>query len=187
MKRYYNSTTQEWYNEGESITRKIENGVFAGIPSVEQLTAWGFVEQVTPTPTPEQLLERAKMNKINELENYDSSSAVNEFVVINGENEITGWFAPEQRSNYKNSLDAAELLGVDVVHPVFQGQVFELPVSYAKTSLAQIQLYADKCYVVTEQHRSGINNLTSVEDVAAYDYTTGYPEKLVFNLNNQVE
>lgn len=183
MKRYYNSITQEWYNEGDNITRKIENGVFTGIPSVEQLTAWGFVEWITPAPTPEQLLEQAKVSKIAELEDYDSSDAVNEFTVITGEDEIKGWFTPEQRSNYKNSLDAAELLGVDVVHPVFQGRVFELPVTYAKTSLAQIQLYADKCYVVTEQHKVGIGNLTSVDAVEAYDFTTGYPEKLEFNLN----
>lgn len=183
MKRYYNSSTQEWYNEGDNITRKIDNGVFTGIPSVEQLTEWGFVEWITPAPTPEQLLEQAKANKIADLEEYDSSDAVNEFTVIAGADEIMGWFTPEQRSNYKNSLDAAELLGVDVVHPVFQGVVFELPVSFAKTSLAQIQLYADKCYVVTEQHKAGINNLTSVEAVEAYDYTTGYPEKLEFNLN----
>lgn len=184
MKRYYNSTTQEWYNEGDNITRKIENGVFTGIPSVEQLTEWGFVEWITPVPTPEQLLEQAKANKIAELEDYDSSNAVNEFTVIAGENEIKGWFTPEQRSNYKNSLDAAELLEVDVVRPVFQGIVFELSVPYAKMSLAQIQLYADKCYVVTEQHKASIGSLTSVEDVESYDFTIGYPEKLVFDLNN---
>lgn len=184
MKRYYNSTTQEWYNEGDNITRKIDNGVFTGIPSVEQLTAWGFVEWIAPAPTPTQLLEQAKANKIADLEEYDSSPSVNEFTVITGVDEIQGWFAPEQRSNYKNSLDAAELLSVDVVHPVFQGRVFELPVNYAKTALAQIQLYADKCYVVTEQHKAGINNLTSVEAVDAYDFMTGYPEKLVFDLSN---
>lgn len=40
MKRYYNSITQEWYNEGDNITRKIENGVFTGIPSsVETVTS----------------------------------------------------------------------------------------------------------------------------------------------------
>lgn len=51
MKRYYNETTQEWYNEGTSITRYLSNGsLFAGIPSVEQLTEWGFVEYVPPAP-----------------------------------------------------------------------------------------------------------------------------------------
>lgn len=38
MKRYYNEATHEWYTEGQSLTKKIDNGVFSGIPTVEQLT-----------------------------------------------------------------------------------------------------------------------------------------------------
>lgn len=65
MKRYYNATTHEWYNEGQSMTRKVENGVFTGIPSEEQLRAWGF-EEVVPTPyTPtEEDLKRQRMAEI---------------------------------------------------------------------------------------------------------------------------
>lgn len=59
MKRYYNSTTKEWYTEGQSLTRKIDNGVFSGIPSVEQLTSWGFEEYVAPpAPEPSELDKR---------------------------------------------------------------------------------------------------------------------------------
>ena len=59
MKRYYNSTTKEWYTEGTPLTKNISNGVFSGIPSVEQLESWGFEEWHEPEPTPEQLLQRA--------------------------------------------------------------------------------------------------------------------------------
>lgn len=51
MKRYYNPTTKEWYTEGNSITKNISNGVFSGIPSVEQLEQCGF-EEYTPPPAP---------------------------------------------------------------------------------------------------------------------------------------
>ena len=71
--RYYNSTTHEWYTEGNSLTRRVNGTLFSGVPSVEQLTEWGFVEWVEPEPTPEQLLERAKASKIAELEIYDNS------------------------------------------------------------------------------------------------------------------
>ena len=71
MKRYYNATTKEWYTEGNSITKNISNGVFSGIPSEQQLTEWGFEEYIQPTPTPEELLARAKSAKIAELEDYD--------------------------------------------------------------------------------------------------------------------
>jgi hypothetical protein len=44
MKKYYNATTHEWYNEGQSMTRRVDKGVFSGIPTAEQLTDWGFKE-----------------------------------------------------------------------------------------------------------------------------------------------
>lgn len=66
MKRYYNATTKEWCNEGQSMTRRVENGVFMGYPTEEQLRAWGF-EEVVPlppyTPTAEEL-KRQRMTEI---------------------------------------------------------------------------------------------------------------------------
>lgn len=50
MKQYYNSITKEWYAEGQSMTHKIGNSVFSGIPTQEQLTEWGFVEYIPPEP-----------------------------------------------------------------------------------------------------------------------------------------
>lgn len=182
MKRYYNATTHEWYTEGQTMTRSVDNGMFSGIPSAEQLYQWGFREWIDPAPTPEQLLERAKSNKIAELEAYDSSEEVNSFRVNIGNEAITAWFTPAQRADYKNSIDAAELLGRDVVRPVINGREIALPINVAKTALAQIQLYANQCYGVTEQHKVAINALTTVEEVETYEFN-GYPEKLVFNVD----
>lgn len=182
MRIFYNETTGEWYREGDVITRPVENGVFSGIPSVEQLISWGFVERGEPVPTPEERVAQAKRQKIAELEAYDSSDAVNSFDIVYNGATITDWLTPDKRANYKNSLDSAEILGMDVVHPVFGGIQFELSVPMAKTSLAKVQIYADQCYIATESHRAAINTLETVEAVQEYDFTTGYPEKLVFNL-----
>ena len=179
-KRYYNSETKEWYTEGQSITRQLGGAVFSGIPSEEQLYEWGFREWIEPAPTPTQLLERAKASKVAELEAYDASNAVNGFDVVTGGHTITDWLTPDKRANYKNSLDSAEILGMDVVHPVINGMTFELQVATAKMYLAQIQIYADQCYGTTETHKAAINALETVEEVEAYDYTTGYPQKLTF-------
>lgn len=180
MKRYYNATTQEWYNEGQSLTRRVKNGIFSGIPSEEQLRQWGFVEYKDPVPTPEERLAQAKRQKVSEIEAYDSSEEVNSFLVNIGNEAVMVWFTPEQRADYKNSIDAAELLGMDVVRPVINGREIQLPVSVAKATLAQIQLYANKCYGVTEKHKAAVNALTSIEDIESYDYTVGYPNKLIF-------
>lgn len=181
-KRYYNPNTKEWYTEGSTITKKVDNGVFSGVPSVEQLTAWGFVEYKDPVPTPEERLAQAKRQKVAELEAYDSSEEVNSFLVNIGNEAVMAWFTPEQRADYKNSIDAAELLGRDVVRPVINGREIKLPVSVAKTALAKIQLYANKCYGVTEQHKANVMALTTIEEVEAYDYHTGYPERLKFEI-----
>ena len=181
-KRYYNSETKEWYTEGSTMTKRVENGVFSGIPSVEQLTQWGFEEWVEPAPTPQQLLDKAKADKTAQLQAYDASDAVNSFDVVTGGHTITAWLTPEQRANYKNSLDSAEILGMDVVHPVLNGVTIELSVSDAKMYLAQIQIYADKCYGVTETHKANINAIETVEEVEAYDFTQSYPKRLIFEV-----
>lgn len=86
-----------------------------------------------------------------------------------------GKIAPEQRADYKNSIESAELLGRTEVKPVFAGIEVTLSIQTAKMALAMIQLYANQCYGVTEQHKAAINALETVEEVEAYDYKTGYP------------
>lgn len=134
------------------------------------------------TPIPERTLEQAKLEKITQIENYDSSSMVNSFDVTVGDQVVTTWITPDQRSNYKNSLDSAELLGLEEVHPVFNGIQLTLPTSTAKMALAQIQIYADRCYIVTETHKAEVNALEAIDDVDNYDITSGYPEKLTFTI-----
>ena len=67
-KRYYNPNTKEWYTEGSTMTKRADNGVFSGIPSVEQLAAWGFVEWVESASTPyeptEEDIRKQRMDEI---------------------------------------------------------------------------------------------------------------------------
>lgn len=72
MKRYNNKETQEWYTEGDVITRQVNaSTVFSGVPSEEQLREWGF-EEWTPTPAPEpteEELERQQwQDRLREIE-----------------------------------------------------------------------------------------------------------------------
>lgn len=72
---YYNATTGEYYYEGRSITRRLDNGyLFAGVPTEQQLAEWGFEEWVEPTPSEptEQELKQLRMSEIlMELANTD--------------------------------------------------------------------------------------------------------------------
>ena len=135
------------------------------------------------TPAPPRTLEQAKAEKMAEIEEYDNSDAVNGFDIVMGENTMTAWIHPEQRANYKNSLDSAELLGLTEVHPVFNGIQLTLETAMAKMALAQIQIYADRCFIVTETHKAAVEALDTIEAVDGYDYTLGYPEKLTFTID----
>jgi hypothetical protein len=68
---------------------------------------------------------------------------------------------------------------------VFDGIQIALSVQVAKTALAQIQIYADRCFIVTEQHKAGVEALSTIEAVDGYDHTAGYPQRLVFNLTQE--
>lgn len=180
MKQYYNETTKEWYTEGNSLTRRVDGTLFSGVPSVEQLTQWGFVEWVEPEPTPEQLLESGKQEKIAELEAYDSSDAVNGFEVVKDGQTVTTWIEPDKRSNYRGSLEDCVLLSVTEIEVPIAGMLIPMTVADARVKLAKIQLYADSCTIVTESHKAAILSLQSVQEVDDYDFTVGYPPRLTF-------
>lgn len=175
MKRYYNNVTHEWYTEGNSITKNISNGVFSGIPSEQRLAEWGFVEYIEPTPTPEELLARAKANKIAELEAYDDSE-VNSFSV-NGKDM---WLDHDLRQQLRISLDALSQAGRENVTKWFDGVDYTYPIDVWYYMLGLVEVYASDALNVTESHKAAINALESVTEVEGYDFTVGYPEKLSF-------
>ena len=142
----------------------------------EELTEW-------KTYMSAKELAKAKMLKIDEVTAYDSSDAVNSFDIVMGGQTITTWITPDKRADYALSIESAKKLQMTEVTPVFNGVPVTISIELADLALAQIQIYANRCYNVTEQHKAAINALTSVSAVEAYDYTAGYPSKLIFNLD----
>ena len=119
-------------------------------------------------------IDMAKAAKIAEIAAYSDSDAVNS-LTFNG---IKTWLTPNIRANYLVSLDAAELLGETDITFVVEGVQASLPIKQVRLLLAKIQRYADACYIVTERHKIAVRALQTVDEVEAYDYTVGYPEKL---------
>ena len=52
----------------------------------------------------------------------------------------------------------------------------------AITLLSQLELYALECFNKTAEHKRNVGSLKSVSEIAEYDYTVGYPEKLNLNV-----
>lgn len=142
--------------------------------SVEEV----FNMQLTPKPV--RTLEQAVQEKIWQVEEYDRSGAVNSFQV----NGISAWLTPDVRANYKNSIEAAELLGESTITFAIAGIVSEAPLLDARIMLAKIQRYADRCTLITEMHKANVNTFFTIEEVEAYDYRVGYPDQEDFTLVN---
>lgn len=121
-------------------------------------------------------LEAEKARKIAEIEDYSNSSSVND-LTFKG---LHTWVTPAVRANYLVSLDAAELLGEKDITFVVEGVQVTLAIEKVRIILAQIQRYADACYIVTEGHKRAVKALENVDEVRGYDFTKGYPNKLNF-------
>lgn len=176
MKKYYNSTENKWYTEGERITVKGSGMLFSGVPSEEQLAEWGYEEWHEPEPTPEQLLDRAKQEKLSALDSYDQSEEVNSFE-IGGQ---TMWLNVEERQQIATQISANEAVGRETMTRWFGGQSFTFPLTVWKQMLTALEVYAGDALNITEGHRAAIEALSSVEDIEGYDFTEEYPEKLNF-------
>ena len=130
-------------------------------------------------PIPIQTLAEYKNNKIIEITMYDQSTEVNSFTINSA---LTAWFTAAERSNYKSSIEAAKLLRQNTLAFFVGDMLLQVPTTEAEYMLAQIQLYADRCFLVTKNHKVNVMNLETIEEVESYDYTRDYPEKLNFDL-----
>lgn len=177
MTTYYNQKTGEYYYDGRSMTRRLDDGrIFAGVPTAEQLAEWGF-EPYTP-PVPERTLEIAKSEKIAQITDYDTSEAVNSFTL----GDVTMWISRDDRISLMNSTTILQNAGADTTTLWYGGEKYTLPCATLIQMLSALEVYALQCYDVTEEHKAAVNALTTIEEVDAYDYKTGYPEKLSFDV-----
>lgn len=170
MKKYIKDNRIKF--RSDIIIRK--NGKQIINPTEEMLLADGWEEYVTPEPTAEELLARAKANKIREIEAYDTSSAVNSFFYGN----VEFWLDRDTRVSVRSTAEIMKEMGKQTM-TLWLGDVnVTLAPAQVLQMLAVLEIYALECYNTTAQHKSAVNNLATIEEVEAYDYTQGYPQKI---------
>lgn len=165
------------YNDGKFLKTETNNIVN---PTEAQMLEAGWSIYVKPAATEEELLENAKNDKILQIDNYDSSFAVEEFTV----NGIPMWLGHELRQQIRTSADAYEALGAETMTKVFNGMEFTFSIAIWKQMLNALEVYAAEALNTTERHKNAISAMTNIQDVIDYDYTTGYPLKLSFGQND---
>lgn len=136
----------------------------------------GMFEEVDTIPDAE--LVETKNSKIAEITAYDISEAVNSFTL----NDSQVWYDKATRVSIKNQIESRQMLGQETAPIEFGGTVLQIPIEQGLGMLAQLEVYASDCYNRTALHKAAVSQLTTKEEVESYDYTTGYPEKLKFEL-----
>ena len=119
-------------------------------------------------------LEEAKEMLLAEIDAYDTSSAVNAFY-INGEQH---WLDFNLRDRVFDGNERIAYKGREETSLWLDGKCFVMPIAVAQDLICTIEVYAKDCYNVTATHQAEVNKLTTIEEVEAYNYKTGYPEKL---------
>lgn len=132
---------------------------------------FGLEIEITP-------LDKAKKSIINKIDNYDQSPNVNSFFV----NGTQVWLNKDTRVGLMNSLTIEKNSGKETSTIWFGTMYVNTSCDTAIQMLKSLELYAIACYNKTAEHKVSVNNLDNIEDVINYDFTQGYPSKLIFNI-----
>lgn len=125
---------------------------------------------------PERTLETAKSEMREEIKRYDESDEVNMFYIQGS----PVWLDKATRTGLKLRFEAELAMGQTDTTLWYGNQQFPLTLENAIQMLYAIEIYASACYDNTQKHLSEIDAIDSIELVDAYDFTTGYPEKINF-------
>lgn len=104
------------------------------------------------------------------IQDYDTSDNVNSFVM--GGKKL--WLDKNTRVGLMHLANCS----TSALQLVLDGTVMSFSPDFVKEFLAKLEVYAGQCYLQTQLHLMQVSNLTTIEEMINYDYTTGYPEKI---------
>lgn len=119
-------------------------------------------------------LKQAKADKIAEITAYDTSSSVNGFML----NGLLVWLDKATRVGLMNSTTIAKAAGQQTTTLWLGGIKLVVDCDKAIQLLSALEMYALECFNVTASHKQAVSELTTIEEVEAYDYKSGYPKML---------
>lgn len=142
-------------------------------PKEEMLLADGWVEYIEPQED-ELTLAKKRLTRI--ITAYDSSSEVNCFY-MQGQ---PMWLDKATRAGLMLRFQAEQSMGKTETTLWYGSVMYTLPLDSAMAMLMALEVYASQCYDNTQRHIAAVSALESIEQVEAYDYKAGYPQKLEF-------
>lgn len=179
-------------NDFYSLSSDIRQDQLVQIGKRSWLLVFGFFEQDGQSYNwrkdynHEPTLDELKADITALIEDYDSSTAVNSFLL----NGATVWLDKSTRVGLVNSTTICKQAGLAAGTPETEitttlwldGVKLVIPCDTALQLLSALELYALECFNVTAQHKADIAAATSVDELMNYDYTGGYPDKLTMSV-----
>lgn len=127
--------------------------------------------------TSNEVVEAARKVLIDNITKYDVSDNVDGFYV----NGNPMWLKKDLRTSLMNTLMIEKNAGFETTEFWWDAVPYTFPVDLFEQMLSALELYAKACYNVTQEHIAAARSMTTYSALVAYDFTTGYPEKLSFN------
>lgn len=190
MEKYYFDEAQPRLTVGDGVVLLLINGkqeteVMGGMPDENGLMTTKAVERKvwvydgvrleTGGMTSEAVLTAAAQKMVLEqIDKYDTSPSVNGFML----NGLRVWLNKDTRVGLMNSTQIAKAMGKTTTTLWFGGMQIEVECDKAIQLLSALEMYALECFNVTAAHKKAVAEMSTVEEVLAYDYTAGYPKIL---------
>lgn len=178
MKRYI--------KDGRILTRQdiviVKNAMRTINPTEEQILADGWevyvplANTISEEKREQAVLIRARQKLRNNIILYDSSEEVNSFFL----NSSKIWLDKATRAGLMLRFQAEQAMGNEYTTLWYGANQYSLPIGMAMQMLLAIEIYASECYDNTQRHLAEVDKLETKEEIEAYDYRVGYPEKLEF-------
>lgn len=154
---------------------RLDSEVFAGavrVPSLAELREiYNGIEL-----SEERQVSLLKTKLKEEIGRYDKSTAVEDFSI----GGVHLWLDSNLRTKVRENLETAQQKGEENVTLRYEGMAFPMTVEMGWQLYYAVLDYARATWDVTQIHLSEVDSLASVEELLAYDYKGGYPEKLAF-------
>jgi hypothetical protein len=98
--------------------------------------------------------------------------------------QLPMWFTYDRRMAIKNGVESSQTMGRTnyTIYDDDTGLSVSVSCETALQILAALEVYALDCLSTTNKHKAAVKALATVDEVAAYDYKSGYPDKLTFTL-----
>ena len=190
MEKYYFNEAQPRLTVGDGVVLLLVNGkeeteTMGGMPDGNGLATTEAIERKvwvydgvrleTGGMTSEAALTAAAQKMVlAEIERHDTSSAVNGFI-LNGQRV---WLDKATRVGLMNSTSIAKAMGQPTTTLWLGDAKLVVDCDKAIQLLSTLEMYALECFNVTAAHKKAVAEMSTVEEVLAYDYTAGYPAVL---------